>query len=1297
MTQEQDSRRGGLRYPIEVVDRFTEPLQKFKREINEAKEAAKQFNRAGDAGVGKKIRKAGQEAAKGISVEDAARDRLSKRLRANAELREEESQAASQGLEITTRNLEALSDEERARRSLRRELQRERQEREKNALAQREGIETDRMRRDRLRGEERAARERRKQEAAARRDEAARLRDEQRRLRESVAEQGRLERFRQDLAREHERERRDQIASINAAGTAYRKQGELEAMVEQNRRRAAERAAAANQKARAEIVGATGENLRFNKSLRGTESVANRISFTFRRLFGIFAAFQLVREGGRLFVGLVRSGIAFNDTLETSRNGLAGIIAATAQVRDEQGRVVEGANAYRVAVGLARDQQEKLKNDALLTTATYEELLKAFQVAAGPGLSRGLNLDEVREFSVLISQAATAIDLPQNQLSEEIRALLTGNIRATTTRIAQVLNITNADVRRAYEAGELFEFLRGRLEGFALAAEDNANTLSGLFARLKGAFQLIGGEGAAGAFEEIRTTLKGVFDSLLNVERAADGAVKSVTPNPEIVAAFRAIFDGITAVVQRLRDAGRSVGIDRLQNAAEALGAVIEVVGIALVDVAAGLIRGFSTLRQILGPVFDAIAGIGRTIDSVFGAGATSGIVAGLTQALVVVIGLQVAFNGFAGVFRFVFGLYPRFLMFLGSSLLKMNNLVEATKIWVAESRAGQAVWSVIRSRAFLVTAVIAGIVAATKLFLENILDVKLEIGQLPAAFSAILESTFTSILGLGDLLLTTLKVRTQQAFSAIAAEVKIGLRELKALFDFELGASDDLSAFEKKLRAVEARQARNRVAQDNAALELEIVEAKKRQAQIDRDGVKRLADRLNKIRDEARLRAELADKIARQKDQEARRATTAQDPTGTAGPRPKEVSDEERLKLDIQRQQLGLRQAELRARQEIAAFDFLPRDQQQLEVARQGLLVLQEKLQKTKDLSAAETELFRMQNTGALAGQDGEAARTFAVEKLNLLKDEQLLKEEAISLEIERQKRLIEQQRLIAEGSFGEGLSQGAFQFAEQFSSSFQSGLNIARQALNSFANFVSQTIVDAFDPTKDTTIEERFGRFLQGIAQMILAELTKLAVARAILWGSTLGSADGGEVPATGRALGGPVPRRPSRRGRSHTRARGYVSGGRIGSSPRRPAGLSPKDTTPLWAQPGEWVIRLDSVRAYGADVMAAINEGLVNPADLRALAGVSGLRRRRRAGLGYVTGGEVGSQARATARAIAGTDAPSAQGGTTVQPVLVADNASVERLLAGGKSAFLGAIRDMAPDIEATLSRFRSRSQA
>lgn len=380
----------------------------------------------------------------------------------------------------------------------------------------------------------------------------------------------------------------------------------------------------------------------FNRSQERTESQANRISFTFRRLIGIFAAFQALRLGADFFAGAIRGGIQFNALIERAELGVASLFTAVGEVRDPFGNLVSRSQQLAQAQAEARRQTQLLRADSLQTLATFEQLLDTFQVAVAPGFAAGLGVDQIRQLSVSISQAAAAIGVPQEQLAEEIRSLLSGTIQARTTRIATALGITNEDIRRARELGVLSEFLQERFEAFGVAGEEALTTFDGLIARVRDGFAQLSGAGGIEFFEEIKLLLRDIIDFL-----QFQNPQGFLEPNPEALAIINALLSGLTEAVRVARELRDQLTLQDLFSVAQGLGNAIAVVARVIAVVVRGVVAGVATLGNLFGGLLNILEGIA----SFFGASNIESFLATLIQVATVFVGIQIALGVLGSLF----------------------------------------------------------------------------------------------------------------------------------------------------------------------------------------------------------------------------------------------------------------------------------------------------------------------------------------------------------------------------------------------------------------------------------------------------------------------------------------------------------------------------------------------------------------------------------------------------------------------------------------------------------------------
>jgi hypothetical protein len=231
------------------------------------------------------------------------------------------------------------------------------------------------------------------------------------------------------------------------------------------------------------------------------------------------------------FVGFIKEGIEFNRQIEQAKIGFAGILTSIAQIRNEQGKLVEGAEKYANAVKLSNQLLNELRVAGLQTVLTFQELVQISQGIMAPFLSAGGDLKEFSQFAVLLSNAVSAIGLPIIQVIQETRDILMGSIDMYS-QLARALGITNEMVNRWKEQGTIFQELTARLQGFKLAGKDIETSFAGLLSRVRDIFQVFAGMATAKVFEAIKKDLDEFVARFLVVK---DGKIELSVEGQELV------------------------------------------------------------------------------------------------------------------------------------------------------------------------------------------------------------------------------------------------------------------------------------------------------------------------------------------------------------------------------------------------------------------------------------------------------------------------------------------------------------------------------------------------------------------------------------------------------------------------------------------------------------------------------------------------------------------------------------------------------------------------------------------
>lgn len=1336
--------RGGLNYTIRLRDEFTKTAANFRRQLEASKAAFGEF----------------QKAAQGQKSTAASFRGTKKEIDEN------------------TKALKALAAESKRQRALEQDAVRIRNTQGRDASAQR---------RRQLAEEKRLAAE-----------QARLLKEEQKRLKEFVDAQNR----RQKIAEALENARRKDEAARNKAEDKAERQRQsrdpdFQAQKRINRglfeeattlRQIAQlRTRARAQLASGDLFGGS-QSLKqareLERQVKGIDKASNNLLFTFRRLVGVLAVFTLAREVVQGFKDLVTAGVLFDDRIRSATIGIAGLVSSVADIRDEFGNSVDASQELVLAQQAARAQIRLLRQDVLRTTSSFEQLLDTFQIAVAPGFVAGLDLDEIRKLTVAISQAATAIGLPQNQLAEEIRSLLSGTIQARTTRIATALGITNADIKRLRETGELFDFLIERFNALGLAAQRAARqTLEGIRGLITTAVGSILGEAAEPLFQELLKLGNELFDEVLTLQDEAG----NIRPNPEAVSAFKTLFEALTEGVRRLRSLALDFGFDGLQKSIEAFSTTL----LAAMEFAFGFAKGMLT-------IFTAVVGVVKTIAETFGLTARDvGSLAGKAGGLLAVLFSIKAVLGAIGLdFSLISGLAIKIVRDL--KLLQVGVLpgiaAALAGVFFGFNQIAEAIFGVelgIKDTISLISSGMAGAFVTVAEFAQVAFErITAFIGRI---VSQLVQKIVDSALAAKEFILKN--VGEDAAAQAVADQ----------RFNREQAAEKEL-AKQRKQSEEEISAIRERATQLQLALEKQIADlvGKKAGEQAGGAAFKQPADpksfaaaadsagAFNGVLSTAAKEVQALDEHLVKLDEELRRTAVefarASETGGLEGESSRiesfftanEIDNIEKLRqiksslADVESKIAQIRSvSEAATAGQLAQLNSLLQDQQLLQNAI--LNVEQESaavaVRKAAILAAEVTPGLEFENR--LRAQSAEAEQrtadavtrslgarrlaTIAAEEavkaarleLDISKEKQQLNIQAVRLrrnqatgderaaldgllsQLERRlaletqigdaqiKQLENERRLKAlreTGTLGQGVREGFVQLADELPTIFEVGLNLTKQVVTDFSQFAAQSITQAIvsgisGGTFD--FEQAAGQFLQGIAQSILEqtiqsliqsqiqgiigkqteatiEITtantvagiKIAAANTIAGiniasaqtiatilaasgGVGAGLAEGGTV---GLRRGGSVPNwAPASLAHYGKRAQGLRRGG-------RPKGLDPRDTVPIWAQPGEFMIRKPVVDRLGVDFFQAVNAGRMPvPSTDRGVA--------PDVGGGLAKGGLVTD---ATARVAS----RSSQEDFVVLPAVVAGEREMDTLSRGGRNAQLRFFRENAGSIRGAL---------
>ncbi len=243
---------------------------------------------------------------------------------------------------------------------------------------------------------------------------------------------------------------------------------------------------------------------------------------------GLHVVSSAIQSITNAITAMPRNAFNFSSNLEVSQIGMAGILGSMTAINGQQ---VD----YHTALRISSDMIRQLNDDALRTAATSQELVTVFQALLAPGLSAKMTLDEIRQLTVVGTNAVKSMGLESTQVVQELRDLVAGGITPASSTLATALGLKDSDIAKARASSEgLFAFLMERMKGFEASSEAFGDTFKGKLDQLKeGATRV-----AADGLEPLIAASKQAVGELGSLFVTID-ANKNVTLNTELVAGIK--------------------------------------------------------------------------------------------------------------------------------------------------------------------------------------------------------------------------------------------------------------------------------------------------------------------------------------------------------------------------------------------------------------------------------------------------------------------------------------------------------------------------------------------------------------------------------------------------------------------------------------------------------------------------------------------------------------------------------------------------------------------------------------
>lgn len=230
-------------------------------------------------------------------------------------------------------------------------------------------------------------------------------------------------------------------------------------------------AGSAEYKVQLELLGKNLDQLnRTSKDMKGLQQQTNSLQQMFKLGLSIDFAGRFTQGIGQIkdsFTGAIRRGVDFNRTMFDAEVGISNVLKKFLELDDVAAKK-EAAKAMQAIIALEPK-----------TAAGVADLVEGFLATVASAQAAGVAVAENIDLVGKFANATANANIPAEQLSQELRAIFTGNITPDAA-LAKILQITNEDVRNAVEAGELYQFLNEQVGSLGESGDSAAVRLSTL-------------------------------------------------------------------------------------------------------------------------------------------------------------------------------------------------------------------------------------------------------------------------------------------------------------------------------------------------------------------------------------------------------------------------------------------------------------------------------------------------------------------------------------------------------------------------------------------------------------------------------------------------------------------------------------------------------------------------------------------------------------------------------------------------------------------------------------------------
>jgi hypothetical protein len=284
----------------------------------------------------------------------------------------------------------------------------------------------------------------------------------------------------------------------------------------------------------------------FTHSTNAAKEAAGGLNEIVTSLAHSMGLFAVGLSSTAAFGKFIEMGLEYNKVMAQGTLAIGAMASAQMIFTDSSGHQIQGMEKLNAAMGMSREIMEKLRQDTLKTSITFQESLQIFERTSGLLLAKGMTPQQAEQLTVGMIQAAGPMGRTE-MVPMELRMAMMGRIDPRYSPVSMAIGLDAGTIRSMRgDADKLFDYIMGKLATFKDAGKLQEQSWKGLATNVKDAIEEIAG---AATKDTVFEPLKNAMREILGMLRVTDEHGDQII-NPEVVNTAKNLMEIFSGILQ---------------------------------------------------------------------------------------------------------------------------------------------------------------------------------------------------------------------------------------------------------------------------------------------------------------------------------------------------------------------------------------------------------------------------------------------------------------------------------------------------------------------------------------------------------------------------------------------------------------------------------------------------------------------------------------------------------------------------------------------------------------------------